>query len=323
MLPWTKTTFKVSNKQLILFLVSKWKLFAGVGIIAVALSAGLSHPAIIHPKYESTAIFYPSNLVNFSEESPTEQMLQVMESNDLKDSIIEIFNLAQVYDIDSAPGYRTLVTRELGEHFSIGKTEYESVEIKVRDESPDQAKAMVSEFIRLANNHVRGIQRKKDYEYLLLSKQEMDRKLSQLDSIQHELKRLRIQTGLIEYGQAEVITEQYLEMLRKGETGQRLQIAKDLYQSLKEQGGALSVLTRKFEYALDEYGKIRGRYEAALTNVNKNLTYTNMVMEPTLPDKKVYPVRWLIVALTVMSAMLLTAIVLVMSNEPEDNSPIA
>jgi len=46
----------------------------------VALSIFFSSELFIKPKYKSTAIVYPSNLIPYSTESPTEQMIQLFGS---------------------------------------------------------------------------------------------------------------------------------------------------------------------------------------------------------------------------------------------------
>ena len=75
------------DNQRILDLIWKRKLhFIVVGIIAIVLSAIFSGPTFIKPKFKSTARIYPTNnIAIFSEESETEQLLEIINSNDLKD----------------------------------------------------------------------------------------------------------------------------------------------------------------------------------------------------------------------------------------------
>ena len=53
-------------------------------------------------------------------------------------------------------------------------------------------------------------------------------------------------------------------------------------------------------------------HERTLTDLNKNLTYTNVVVYPERADKKVYPVRWLIVVGSVASACFLCLVLLML-----------
>jgi capsular polysaccharide biosynthesis protein len=74
--------------------------FIIIGIIAVVLSAIFSSPFFITPKFKSSARVYPSNISAISEESTTEQMLEIMNSVDIKLEMMKAFNLDEVYKID-------------------------------------------------------------------------------------------------------------------------------------------------------------------------------------------------------------------------------
>ncbi|NQU87350.1 MAG: hypothetical protein HQ541_16475, partial [Mariniphaga sp.] len=78
------------NNQRILDIIWKRKFhFIAIGIIAILLSAVFSSPTFIAPKYKSSARIYPTNnIFTFSDESETEQMLEIVNSADIK---IKIF----------------------------------------------------------------------------------------------------------------------------------------------------------------------------------------------------------------------------------------
>ncbi len=83
------------DNQRILNLIWKRKFhFVIVGIIAVVLSAIFSGSAFITPKFKSTARVYPTtNIAVFSDESRTEQMLELINSRDIKLKMFEAFEL--------------------------------------------------------------------------------------------------------------------------------------------------------------------------------------------------------------------------------------
>ncbi|MCB0764211.1 MAG: hypothetical protein KDB84_05875, partial [Flavobacteriales bacterium] len=47
-----------------------------------------------------------------------------------------------------------------------------------------------------------------------------------------------------------------------------------------------------------------------VNDVTKELTYTNVILYPEVSDKKVYPVRWLIVAIALLSSLALCFVLL-------------
>ena len=87
---------KYFNNESLLKVIFKWKWhIIAVTIVAAALGAIFSGPTFITPRYKSEAILYPSNVSSYSDETFTEQMLQIMESQDIMDSVVEIFNLTE------------------------------------------------------------------------------------------------------------------------------------------------------------------------------------------------------------------------------------
>src|SRR6187399_2603766 len=90
----------------ILSIAAKYKIHLFlITIFSVTLAVIFSSEAFIKPRFKSNAVVYPSNLVPYSTESPTEQMLQLFESDDIRDELIKDFNLFEHYEIDTAQKY--------------------------------------------------------------------------------------------------------------------------------------------------------------------------------------------------------------------------
>ena len=89
------------DNQRILTLIWNRKFhFVVIGIIAVALSALFSGSTFIKPKFKSTARIYPVNTSVLSDESETEQMLEIVNSNDIRFRMFDAFQLYEVYNIN-------------------------------------------------------------------------------------------------------------------------------------------------------------------------------------------------------------------------------
>ncbi|MFM7079592.1 MAG: hypothetical protein ACKOYC_07345, partial [Bacteroidota bacterium] len=71
----------------------------------ILLSIVFSSEFFIKPKFKSTAIVYPSNLIPYSTESPTEQMIQLFGSDEIRDEIIKDFDLFKHYEVDTTSKY--------------------------------------------------------------------------------------------------------------------------------------------------------------------------------------------------------------------------
>ena len=178
----------------------KWHLLVVV-LISVAASAILSGPTFIQPKFKSFALLYPSNLIAYSTESATEQMLQMLQSSDVRKQIINDFSLLKHYEIDSTKNkhYLTTVLKMYEENVKINKTEYESVEIEVWDTDPEIAARMVDSIVRFGDMKIRALQRQKSSEVLVIAQNQLDRQKNEMDSMENALKNYSLKYGLIDY----------------------------------------------------------------------------------------------------------------------------
>ena len=55
-----------------------------------------------------------------------------------------------------------------------------------------------------------------------------------------------------------------------------------------------------------DYTDVRHFYEEELRQAEGNMTYSNIISRPYISDKKAYPVRWVIVALCGIGALLMS-----------------
>ncbi len=97
-------------------LLLKWKYpILVIVVVTAGLAAFFSGPRFITPLYKSYAVVYPDNIKPYSKESTTEQMIQVFNSQDIKDSVINKFDLLKHYEIDTSYKYfRTELLRRYG-----------------------------------------------------------------------------------------------------------------------------------------------------------------------------------------------------------------
>ena len=293
-------------------LLVKWKKhFILITIIAAVLSVIFSGPWFIKPKYKSYSIIYPSNLFPYSTESPTEQMLQLFGSSEIRNTVIHKFNLAQHYDIDtsSPPAIYNLIN-EYESNISVTRTEYESIEIKVLDTDPGLACAMVNEIIKGVNTKTRSLQREKTKEILLINENQLVFQRKQLDSVSVILQELRLKYNLLNYDiQVKEYSKGYASALASGKNLKGIDV---MLRNLQEKGGEYYSLSKTYEALLQSYNETKLAYDNTLKDLNKILTYTSEITPPVIADKKSYPIRWLIVLISVVSANLFLFIILVM-----------
>jgi len=54
-----------------------------------------------------------------------------------------------------------------------------------------------------------------------------------------------------------------------------------------------------------KFSELKRDYERAYMNFDRKFSYTNVITEPFVADKKSYPVRWLIVIITALATFLI------------------
>jgi len=301
------------DNQRILNLIWKRKFhFILVGVIAILLSAIFSGPKFIAPKYKSTARIYPTNLWPLSEESETEQMLEIVNSDDIKLKMFDAFDLGKVYDVSKDdPHYITYMMDFYNNNVSTSKTEYETVEIKVLDELPQRASDMCDSIIQFYNQKVREMHKAKDLEMVEISKKELKEKNRELDSLKTRLNEIRKEYGILDFeAQVPEVTRGYMNALAagRGSSGDTRKI-RDMYDNLSEKGTEAVWLESQMKYLIGTIDSLNTLHFVHLNEYEKNITYAHIVQYPQPADKKSYPVRWLIVAFSTVSAVFLALLV--------------
>ncbi len=293
-----------SSNNFIQIFINRKIHFIIVTVAAICFAAVFSSPWFIKPKYKSFAIVYPSNLTPYSEESASEQLLQLFGSAEVRNAVVKKFDLYKQYGIDSTD--RTSKTKMIEMYESnvvIGRTPFESVNIQVLNETPEIASAMVEEIIHAMNLKARALQREKTAEVEQVTKNQLELKKRNVDSINSRLNELRVKYQLFDYKmQVKEVTKSYLKALSSG--GKNLKEIDVMMRNLEEKGGEYHQLSKSLTALLESYNKTKIEYDVVLRDLNKELTYANIVTKPSPSYSKAYPIRWLIVLASVASANL-------------------
>ena len=291
----------------------KWKWHLGVILLAsVILAAIFSSPFFITPKFKSFAVVYPANISEYSDESETEQMFQILQSQDIKDSVMKKFNLPKHYEID--PGYqyyRTAINYEYGQNVKINKTPYDAIRIEVLDKDPQLAADMVNAIIDFFNLKVRAMHRGKYYEVILMYENLLAQKQKNIDEIQDELIELSTEYGLLSYDQtSEQVMRGYLQtIMGANKSNINMKEVNRLKENMEKYGGELIILVESLKLEVKTYATFKVEYEDTWRFYYSDLTYSNVITSPFPSDKKASPIRWLIVAITAMVTFFFSLII--------------
>lgn len=300
----TKNMDNNFNNLSLIQLILKWKWhLLIITVVAAICGAVFSSSAFITPLYKSEAIAYPANISPYSDESETEQMLQIINSQSIADSVIEKYDLWSHYKIDRNYKFaKTYLMYEYREKIKISKTPYEAVSIVVNDKDPEVACNIAKDILHFYDEKVAKLHREKVGEVVAMYERQLAMKQQDIDSLKDALVELGTEYGISNYtGQSREITRGYINGSAK---------ATELKHYLELYGPQAADLETKIVAEGNTYSSIKMDYEKELRFFNSDLTYSNIVTEPYPADKKSYPVRWVIVALSALGAFLLTLLVL-------------
>lgn len=307
---------KYFNNTNLINLLLKWRVHLMVILaVAVVLAVIFSGPFFMTPKFKSVGVIYPANVSPYSEESETEQMFQILQSQDIMDSVINKFNLSEHYKIHKDyKYYKTAIYYEYSQNIKIEKTPYDAVSIEVLDKDPEVASEIVTAIIDFYNMKVRYMHNEKYLEVMDMYEKLLAKKQGDIDSLKSSLYKLMVESGLLGWDQSsEEIMRGYLRTVTSGAAGNiNTPEVKRLKENMEKRGGDLILITERIKHEANSYSAFKVEYEDALRFYNANLTFCNVITHPFPADKKSFPVRWLIVAMTFILTFFFSIVVILL-----------
>ncbi len=290
-------------------------------ICAIAAVASIVSSLMIEEKFKSTVVMYPArgssaskqlltidygggrqNIVQFGEQDDAEQLLQILMSDEIRNRMVEKYNLFKHYDVDTASPYKnTYMQQEYESNITAKRTKYGSIEVNVLDTDPDTAAYIANDIAQLVDTVRNRMQRERAMLGLAIVEDEYNGLLAEIKEAQDSLTVIR-KLGVHDYdSQVERITEQLAAAIvqDKPKAVKALQERLDL---LAVHGSAYVAMEERLVDLVDQFTKIAAKYEEIKADVDANLSHKFIVDHAFPADKKTYPVRWLIVVMSTMSA---------------------
>ena len=294
-------------------------------ILAVAAFCAIifSAPYFITPLYKSTTVVYPTSsnstskvlisttyqsekdIMNFGEDEQTEQMLQVMNSNRVRDKVISRFNLMEHYNIkpDSKYPY-TKLNKLYDARIKFRRTEYNAVRITVLDSDPALAAQMANDIAEIFDSTMNQIQKEVAVKAFHLVEDEYNTLCAEMAQLEDSLNILR-KLGVFDYeSQVEMLSQQLAVELGKGNTQGINNIQKQL-DVIAEYGGASYAINERLDNDRLQLSLVKSKYEEAKMDATQDIPRKFVVTSAFQAERKSYPVRWIIVVVTVLSTFLL------------------
>jgi len=321
--------FDFDSSNLILFLY-KWRKPLIIVSVAAALSATIfSMPVFIAPKFKSTVILFPTSsasvsksllaknavtrqdLLEFGDEEQAEQLIQILNSDEIRARVVQKYDLMKHYDIDTTSQYKfTKLYNEYENNISFKRTEFMSVKIDVYDTDPNLAAKIANDIAALLDSTKNRMQKELAYKAMKITQDEYFEMRDYVKSLEDSLNELRAM-GINDYeSQAERFTEYYAKSILEGKSGAS-KLLEEKLKILSHYGGAYVSIRDLLEYEKEQLSHLRAKYQEAKVDAEQVLPHKFIVNNAFPAEKKSYPVRWLIVVVSAISAFLLTILVIV------------
>ena len=282
-----------------------------VGILALLVSITIA--LLIPPRFKSEATIYPANLTSYSDETPTEQLMQFLNSIEVKEIIRKNYSLYQHYKIDSTNKLaETYYFNIVKENIILNQTKYGSIEIIVYDQSPQMAKDLVEGIIDAVNDHIRFSKNQKISEYNQANKLFMSTRKKSMDSVDVLLKDFSEKFGINNYsdkiGNA---AKYYYKSIPEGRSeGLAIKLGELEIQGKEEQWKErkTKVWSDQFNIYLGDFNASLQELDKGVRDIDKKITYTTIASKPITPEAKDSPKRTVIVFVFTLSAVLLVSL---------------
>ena len=315
------TPNKEFNSSNLIALVLKWK----KQLLIVALAALVISTVVaflLKPQFKSTVILFPASsnsisksllsqnpqekddILKFGAEEEAEQLLQILNSDEIRDRICKKYDLLHHYKIDDDEEYKmTKLYDEYADNISFRRTELMSVKIEVLDVDPQVACNMANDISALLDSIKNKVQHERALMGLQIVQGEYLELKSEIKYIEDSLKVLR-KMGINDYEtQSQVFNEQYATAIAKGNNA-GIKMLEDKLKILSEYGGSYLSLGNYVELLRTQLSLVKAKYQEAKVDAEKNLPAKFIINKAYKAEKKSYPIRWLIIAASIISSLL-------------------
>ena len=232
------------------------------------------------------------------------------------------------YEIESDSKFKmTRLIEEYNSNITYQRTEYMAVEITVLDKDPQLA-ADIANYISDQLDSVKNkMQKERATKAFQIVETEYKKLQNDIKSLEDSLTILR-KMGVNDYEtQAEAYNTQLAIALSKNNK-EAVRAIEERLQLLGDYGSAYVSLRDELELEKKQLSAIKAKYEEAKVDATQDLPSKFVVDKAFKAERKSYPIRWLIVILSVVSVFFISIMTLIiienfskkkfLTNKPED-----
>ncbi len=323
----TEHRYDFSSTDLLIYMWDKRVPLLTITFIAAVASIIISFT--ITPKFRSTVVMFPTtstsiskNLLaeNFSgrttmyeigEEEQSEQLMQILNSEEIRDRIIDKYNLMTHYEIDPDSKFpRTQLYAEYKSNIKFRLTEYLSVVVDVLDKDPQMAADIANNIAALVDSVYNRMLKQRAIDAFVLVEKEYNNMVENMTELQDSINKIRT-LGINHYeSQAERLHEALGQAINRGDQN-AVNMIQEKLDVLSEYGGNYVVIRDHLRVEAQRLSRMKQRYQEAKLEAEQNLPHKFIVDSAHKAEKKAYPKKSIIVIISTIATFLLTLITLI------------
>ena len=313
--------------DLTLFLWHRRRFILGMALLG--LLGGIIATLAITPRYRSEVILFPAitnsvskallsdqstgrdDILALGDEEDAEQLLQILNSDQVRDRTAQRFDLLKVYRIAPEGKHKNSELRDAYDgHVKFEYTKFGSVRVEVLDKDPqraaDMANFMSAQVDSVWNDmaHERAL---KGYRIVKESVDALEAEIQQVGDSMEVLRSLGVQDY---HTQAERYNEYLGAAIVKGDQRAVNEFEKR-FEVLAKYGGAYVNLQDMQFNEVKRLSALRMKLEQAKADLNSDLPHKFTVNNAFPADRKSYPIWWLVVSASTISALILALLLVV------------
>ncbi len=316
--------YDLSN--ILIFLFKRRRAIIVITVLSAIVSIVVS--LVIEEEFKSSVVIYPAStssvskalltdmsrapkdILKFGEEEETEQLMQILQSNEIKQRIIEKYNLMKHYDINPSDKYaRTELNKEYDDKINARKTQYQAIEITVYDTDNEMAAAIANDITRLLDSVYNKIQEDRAFKALEIVENEYLKEKMRIKMLEDSLSSLR-KMGMFDYeNQVIIYTDSYAKAVSAGNL-QKAKLFQDKLDVLAKYGSVYNSLSQLHELSVEQLNLLKAKLEEAKVDAYQKLPHKYVVNPAEVSEKKAKPVRWLIVVISTVTGFIFSIFIL-------------
>ncbi|HIE73722.1 MAG TPA: hypothetical protein EYQ06_05575 [Flavobacteriales bacterium] len=309
-------------------LLYKWrKKILTISFVAAIIASVVS--LFITNKYKSDVILFPTmnlstgkallneynDFLEIGEEDELEHMMQILQSNDIKQRVVTKFDLINHYEIDTSneKHYASLMKKYDG-NIESEITKFSSIRISVMDENPQMAADIANEIASLIDTVMNNLQKnmaEQGYQSLIRDRNYV---LSEIKVLEDSIAKIRA-LGINDYeSQSEVLNEQWAVAKIENNHAAANAITKKL-EILSKYGGQYSALRDNLIHSRGRLNYVQKKLNEHKVTAQEQLEHKFIVNAAGPSLKKSYPIRWLIVVVSAFSTALFMVVLIALKEQ--------